>query len=693
MDDTELKTGARNSAEDGQRLQTIHDLSVQNGAACPDEKQWPQKSIDKRPDVTPADKEHAQSEYGDVNFADEKNKKYPIDTEEHIRAAWNYINKEGNAGKYDPDEVATIKGKIVAAWKNKIDKAGPPSTEKSLDLEDPLIYFGGPIKSLGTTVDGKTIVGGYLVSYGDADHPDQSVKKDWFADDTDYDTEFPAKSTTYYNHGLDPTLKLRKFAPADMEKDEFGVFAKTFLDERNQYEKFLADNARAGKLAWSSGVPPHLVKRITQSNGTNKIVHWPLGKDASLTPAPAEWRNGVVSLKSLSNLDLAALPIEDKKGEFTMNEIEMAVKSALDARDAAAKAEADRKLEIKTAQDEAVKAAVEDLKKRGQLKGVPNYVPADHKGDDNDGVIAFRSWIKTGQVNEGLIVPDNTWGREFETKAAFNITTGASGSYLVPDPLYQVIQAKRNLASFIRLTQAQHFTTPADHILVPAEDTSHTAFTLTAESAAYTENEGTVAQVDMILLKYTKEVVTTEEFSAYEGTNFDAWLMTALGRAEGVTENTLVYTELAAHSTSMGTAMASQTAITPGELSRLVGSLPAGYNVPSECGFVTRNSTKWYLKALATGSGPFAFIPTPGGGDFFGYPCYVCDDVVAPAATIKSVWFANWTMFGIAERPGMMIQRNPYLLMANGQIALFASIFRSFKVLQAEAFMYATQAT
>ena len=682
MDDTELKTGARNSAEDAGRLQTIHDLSVQNGAACPDEKQWPQKSIDKRPDVTPADKEHAQSEYGDVNFADEKNKKYPIDTEEHIRAAWNYINKEGNAGKYDPDEVATIKGKIVAAWKDKIDKAGPPSAGKSFD--DELVNYGAEIKALG---DGR--LGGYMVRFSTKTDPD--LTHDYFTKETTL--RYPMELPVFYNHGLDAKMGKQEIGSAKVTRvDEVGAWAETQLAIANEYAKAIYKMAEAGKLGYSTGSLPHLVEREPVGKGVTFVKSWYVG-ELSLTPAPAEPRNTVVSLKSLSNLDLAALPIEDKKGEFTMNEIEMAVKSALDARDAAAKAEADRKLEIKTAQDEAVKAAVEDLKKRGQLKGVPNYVPADHKGDDNDGVIAFRSWIKTGEINEGLIKPDNTWGREFETKTAFNITTGASGSYLVPDPLYQVIQAKRNLASFIRLTQAQHFITSADHILVPVEDTSHTAFTLTAESAAYTENEGTVAQVDMILLKYTKEVVTTEEFSAYEGTNFDAWLMTALGRAEGVTENTLAYTELAAHSTSMGTAMASQTAITPGELSRLVGSLPAGYNVPSECGFVTRNSTKWYLKALATGSGPFAFIPTPGGGDFFGYPCYVCDDVVAPASTIKSVWFANWTMFGIAERPGMMIQRNPYLLMANGQIALFASIFRSFKVLQAEAFMYATQAS
>jgi len=84
----------------------------------------------KRKDVTSADKKHAEKEYGDVAYADETNKKYPIDTEEHIRAAWNYIHQARNAGKY-PDGGKAIKGKIVSAWKRVIG-GEPPSVEKSL---------------------------------------------------------------------------------------------------------------------------------------------------------------------------------------------------------------------------------------------------------------------------------------------------------------------------------------------------------------------------------------------------------------------------------------------------------------------------------------------------------------------------------------------------------------------------------
>lgn len=70
--------------------------------------------IDKREDVSPKEGLH---EYGDVEFADTTNKKYPIDSPEHVRAAWNYINHKDNAAKYDRDEVTTIKNKIKKAAK------------------------------------------------------------------------------------------------------------------------------------------------------------------------------------------------------------------------------------------------------------------------------------------------------------------------------------------------------------------------------------------------------------------------------------------------------------------------------------------------------------------------------------------------------------------------------------------------
>ena len=70
--------------------------------------------IDKRDDVNPNE---GEDKYGDVKFADPTNNKYPIDTPEHVRAAWSYINQKDNAAKYDEDEVELIKNRIKRAAK------------------------------------------------------------------------------------------------------------------------------------------------------------------------------------------------------------------------------------------------------------------------------------------------------------------------------------------------------------------------------------------------------------------------------------------------------------------------------------------------------------------------------------------------------------------------------------------------
>ena len=70
--------------------------------------------INRREDVNPEEGEH---KYGDVEFADPVNNKYPINTPEHVRAAWGYINHKDNAAKYNGDEVVKIKERIRSAAK------------------------------------------------------------------------------------------------------------------------------------------------------------------------------------------------------------------------------------------------------------------------------------------------------------------------------------------------------------------------------------------------------------------------------------------------------------------------------------------------------------------------------------------------------------------------------------------------
>jgi hypothetical protein len=74
-------------------------------------------SIDRREDVNPQEE---LRDYGHVEFADPTNHKYPIDSPEHVRSAWSYINHRDNAAKYDKDEVKAIKGRIKRAAKKHV---------------------------------------------------------------------------------------------------------------------------------------------------------------------------------------------------------------------------------------------------------------------------------------------------------------------------------------------------------------------------------------------------------------------------------------------------------------------------------------------------------------------------------------------------------------------------------------------
>lgn len=97
---------------------------------CDDFEENEMKKIAERKDVNPKE---GESKYGDVNFGDEKNKKYPLDTENHIRAAWNYIHQKRNSAKYSAEDVKKIKSRIVSAWKQVIGGEPPAAEAKKAD--------------------------------------------------------------------------------------------------------------------------------------------------------------------------------------------------------------------------------------------------------------------------------------------------------------------------------------------------------------------------------------------------------------------------------------------------------------------------------------------------------------------------------------------------------------------------------
>lgn len=603
-------------------------------------------------------------------------------------------------------------------------------------------YTKNALKALEETED-ELVVGNHIILFGGRDLTGYAIGKnadgslgEFFTKATDLESDYTKTGRLYvdFEHGRDPdnvgNTKHNILGYVDWKTksvtDE-GVFVKRVLYRRNKYVKMLEPLIKAGLIGNSSEAVPDNIHKA--ENG--ELTRWGLHRD-TLTVTPMEPRmldeNALAAVKALAEMlpefksllitsKDTALPVEEEKQDQptnqpvkmenkTMNELTesavadiaaKAVASALAEREVKEKAEAQKAAELKAAEDAGYKKAVEDLKDRK----APAFNTITERGfsEEKDAVPGFKHWLFTGEKNGALIAPDSSFEKIQSGKAAWNVTTGASGGFLVPDPLYNRIIAKRDIMSWVRQVSCMFLTTPSDHLLVPREDTKLTDFVLTSEAGSYNQNEGTVSQKDLILYKYTKRTQMSEEFLMYNGTNWENWFSDALGRSVAGTENTIFSTGTGTSQPEgivTGATVANTTATTdiilPSELSALIGYLGGGYNVASECAMLMANVTKWYLKGSGgTSAVPFAYIQTPADGDFFGYKAVVNDDLEPyTTASAKCVLFGNFNYFAVVEKPGMVIQRNPYLSMATGQIDIFASIFRGSGVLQSEAFYYLT---
>ena len=111
--------------------------------------------------------------YGDVAYADpgyqkDGKKRYPIDTAEHVRAAWSYINQGDNAGQYSSEQLANIKGRIRAAAKKfGIDIADGSSNSGNRGYTVPDAeerrYTAAPVELRGRP--GNRTIGGYAAMF------------------------------------------------------------------------------------------------------------------------------------------------------------------------------------------------------------------------------------------------------------------------------------------------------------------------------------------------------------------------------------------------------------------------------------------------------------------------------------------------------------------------------------------------
>lgn len=594
---------------------------------------------------------------------------------------------------------------------------------KSKDESDALVMDGGSVKALG---DGK--LGGYLVLFGDPNHTD--LEGDYFTDQTEFGDA--TETAVYYHHGLNRELGPRVIGKAQLKRDAIGVWMEAQLNMRDAYERAVYKMGEDGKLGLSSGTAAHLVVRERVTNKAAWIKQWPLGLDGSFTPTPAEPRTFAVPLKSLKatsdisvcddshsggstasddaqTTDAPAIPNptptqDTHEGIKTMDEKEL--QALLDKRDAdkaaAAKAQADaeatKQAEIKAAVEaERAKfeAEIKTTRKGGYMGGqAPAVKKVTSAGFSNEDTVAFHYWVRTGD--------------QVAAKAALQEDTDTEGGYLVPDGFYANIAEKLREKSVVRAAGATVVQTSLKMTEFPAENAASTV-TLTAEEAAVTFSEPTVATVQIVNYKAMVGMKISNELLADAKSNLEMFLTNQILNGLATWENTYfvggtgtAQPRGALTASSMGKTTASATAIAAGEFIDLVYSL--GDRYADNAAIITRRATLGYLRGLASAN-QFLFNKTPqgngsGGGDggigsdevLYGLPVFQTAQIAAIATTVKSILIGDFSRYVITENGGLVVTRNPYLYQANDQTAIFAVKRQGGNSILDEAFKHLLQA-
>ena len=572
------------------------------------------------------------------------------------------------------------------------------SKTEGTDCDTVLCSSGTAVKALG---EGR--IGGYLVRFTDAARPD--LVGDFFTAQTELG--FGAGATAdrvlpvFYHHGQDAVVGKSIIGEAKVKLDDIGLWVDAQLQMRDEYQAAIYRLAEGGKLGWSSGAVAHLVERKSVGKSSWLKTWWIA--EASLTPTPAEPGNDAVA--TVSAASKAAELVEVAPGEagapilvpvgddlnFEKSE-DLIVMDTIVAEDNVGRKDVD-----------ALKAEIAALTARldapviegGKMAGVVKKLGGDHDGGD-----AFKHWVRTGVMNYYTKGNEQDWSG---TKAALNETTAGEGGILVPEGLRNSIIAKRDEASIIRAGGALVIQTDLDSVQIPVENARMTT-AIVAESGAYVQAEPTFTSNVVPVYKFGNQLRLTDELLADEKANIMGYLAGGLGRAFGLMENQYC---IAGSGSSQpkglitgGTASvtaASTTAITAAEVVSLFHTLPEPYATsPSEVCFITRNATLGALRALASSS-VFTFNLQPQGDQttqtLYGHKVAVSGYMQAATTGLVSLMVTNLAAgYIVVERAGVVMSRNPWLLQATGQVALFTTMRFGGTTTVAEATRLLTQA-
>jgi HK97 family phage major capsid protein len=533
-------------------------------------------------------------------------------------------------------------------------------------MDEIKVYQGGAIKQLG---DNR--IGGYLVTFSDADSPD--LEGHFFTPDTDFG--HMRNTPVWFNHRLPMPTKSgdyltikEQIGDGELTIDEHGVFVEAVLYNAERYASVL------DSLGWSSGTAAHLIDSEPAGKAT-RIKLWPLGLDASLTPIPAEPRNRAVPLKSLHTTP--------KGGDVALAQPEGAGDAPADGPTKTIdnlKSEGDKVNENTTP---VVEQPEIDYAKIGEL--VNDAVKAQLDGLKTEPAQPVKAVNVQVEKTDHLKAWSDYLRGDAKALKALEAGTAGEGGYIVPEEWRnEIVQPLTNM-SYVRMAGARSISVPAgsgDKFYIPVL-THMTAAVLTDEEAAYDDADPSFTQVAFDAYKYSRTVKASEEL--INRSNFDLWgqiLSPTFVQAFAEAENAAFTTGTGSDQpqgcvtgAATGKTTASSTAITASEIIDLYHALD--YKYRNNAVFMMHDNVAAVVRKLTDGAGQYLWQPALAAGQpdtLLGRPVITNNSMSSTiTATDKTMLFGNFNYYYIGDWEGFAVNVNPYLYMANGQIGYFAS--------------------
>ena len=559
------------------------------------------------------------------------------------------------------------------------DGSPTPTSSETKNMEDVLVSFGDAIKVISETDDTVTI-GGYLVRYGNP--VDTDLEGDYFTPDTYFGEN--TKATVVYHHGMDAKMGARRLGSGELKRDDAGLWMEAQLKMRDEYEKYIAEMVKQGKLGYSSGAVGHLVER-TPTGKANRIDTWIIG-EASITPTPAEPRN-IVSLKSLfagTEGDVQeSIKTEDVQGteeSVTDTDTNLSDFTAMEnnTQKAADQIVVPTLDQISAVMDEKLKAFSPAKQEGKTIDPAFNVNVKTKRGDDE--VKAFAYFVRTG--DKGAIKASND--------TDMNVGSAADGGDAVPTGHFQGIIARRDESMLAQRLGVRNIPGQGTTVNVPLDNEGDGEFVSTNETANFDRDAPALDQAAMTLSKYTKKIELSVEVLEDEDSRLLEFLNDFVGRGMAKTHNNLLITEVGSNGTSLKT-FNSATAVAAGEIEDLMsfGDLPYYLDEGNSNAFIMRPSTLMDIYSIRGAERAYHAQVGDTANTLMGYPVYFSQKAGATnTASSKSVYFGNFNYVGFREAPGFTVLRDPYSKAGSGQVVLHYYFRTVYKVLQAEAVGY-----